>query len=329
MVNINKKNIGFIVLIIFVVILAIVLSVVLTRDTSTPTNSTPTTNNSTPTTNNSTPTTPTTTNSTPTTPTTTNSTPTTNTTNNSTPTTNTTTNSTSTSTSTDSSGNNVVDVDKLKFSKGEVKNTIFNDESSNNIFLDRHDVDCSNNGISRFQLVRSVNSQGFQNGLFEVVGSATNKFRYDYICSSGGNLRPISSAKNTQFNDNNGSLVFLDRHNVECENNSVLSRFKLITEKDTSKIRYDYTCRFSNNPLICRVVKTTVNERDDAGNTVFLDRHDVRCDDDEVLSQFKLVNLPDEVITLPPFNIRTNKPSKKIQYEYKCCKHAEFGTNEV
>jgi hypothetical protein len=110
---------------------------------------------------------------------------------------------------------------------------------------------------------------------------------------------------NTGFNDEGkGNVVYLDRHNVDCGKDSILSQFNLLRNGE-EKYRYNYKCKSSNKPLQCRDVTTTIND-DGNGNAVFLDRHDVVCADDEVLNQFKLVRPTD----------------KTIQYQYKCCKYA-------
>lgn len=175
-----------------------------------------------------------------------------------------------------------------KFTLGISKNSGFNDEGSGNtVYLDRHNITCDSNGIKRFRLVRD--GQG--------------KYRYDYTCMSGGDLGS-STSKNTGFNDEgNGNVVYLDRHNIDCGSNSVLSQFKL-NRSGQNQYRYDYSCLSSNKPLQCRSVTTQGND-DGGGNAVYLDRHDINCNDDETLSQFKL----------------TRPTGNTIQYQYKCCKY--------
>lgn len=175
-----------------------------------------------------------------------------------------------------------------KFSKGLIKDTGFNDEGNGNaVYLDRHNVTCDNEGIQRFRLIR--NGQG--------------KYRIDYTCAANGQLG-ASSNKDTGFNDEgNGNVIYLDRHNVDCGKDSVLSQFQL-TRNGQGKFRYNYTCKSSKAPINCRDVTTPGND-DGRGNAVYLDRHDLTCADDEVMSRFQLVR--------PTPNT--------IQYQFKCCKY--------
>jgi uncharacterized protein YegP (UPF0339 family) len=171
------------------------------------------------------------------------------------------------------------------FQIGASKDTGFNDESRQAFFLDRHNVNCDPNGINSFKLVRS----------------GKGKFRYDYKCSSKGALGPLSS-KDTGFNDEGGgNVIYLDRHNVDC-GTGALSQFNL-TRDGKGKYRYNYKCASSNKPLQCRDVTTPVNDHG-GGDTIYLDRHNISCNNDEVISKFKLMSLP----------------GNKIQYSYKCCK---------
>lgn len=177
------------------------------------------------------------------------------------------------------------------FTAGISGNTGFNDEGGGNtIFLDRHNVDCGVNGIKRFRLARD----------------GAGHFRYDFTCTEKGNLdsnAPIS--KDTGFNDEGGgNSIFLDRHNVNCEDNSGLSQFNL-TRDGQGKFRYNFKCLKSKTPFgSCRDVNSGENDVG-GGNSIFLDRHDISCNDDEVIKQFHLVR-PKE---------------NTIQYNYKCCKY--------
>lgn len=188
--------------------------------------------------------------------------------------------------------NNKMDIIRIGdidyFISGEQKNTGFNDEGKGNtVYLDRHNINCIPNGIRGFKLVRDGKGQ----------------YRYDYICSNNGNLdKPID--KNTDYNDDGkGNLVYLDRHNIDCGKDLALAQFKL-SRNPNNQYRYDYKCEKSLSPLQCRKVSTDVNQ-DGKGNATFLDRHNITCNEDEVISQFKL--------TRPDKNL--------IKYDYTCCKY--------
>jgi hypothetical protein len=172
------------------------------------------------------------------------------------------------------------------FTKGESGKTDFNDNGNGNpIFLDRHNVNCASNGITQFQLTQDDKEM----------------YAYNYSCSSGGALgEPV--AKDTGFNDQgDGTVDFLDRHNLDCGKDSVLSQFKL-ARNDNNQFRFDYTCLPSKKSLTCRDVTTPANQ---GGSTVNLDKHNVTCNDDEVLSNFQL----------------TRPSATEIAYKYKCCKY--------
>jgi hypothetical protein len=128
--------------------------------------------------------------------------------------------------------------------------TNFEEEGGgNSIYLDRQNIDCKNNAIKRFHLVRD----------------GAGKIKYEVTCSSGD--LGSSTNKDTGANDwGGGNSVYLDRHNIECGSDSVLSQFHLSRPSD-NQIRYDYTCKKSNKPLTCRDVTTPANE-DGGGNMI-------------------------------------------------------------
>jgi hypothetical protein len=104
--------------------------------------------------------------------------------------------------------------------------TGMNDEGGGNaIFLDRHDINCNNKGISRIRLNRNGSGQ----------------FQFEYNCNNIPNLGNCVQ-KTTQANeDGGGNSIYLDRHNVKCDDNQVLSRVHL-KRPDANKIQYEYTC---------------------------------------------------------------------------------------
>ena len=82
-----------------------------------------------------------------------------------------------------------------------------------------------------------------------------------------------------------------------------IKEFKLDRAGTSDMYQYDYNCGKSSRNLTCRNVKTALND-DGGGNTIFLDRHNVQCEPNEVITQFKV-----------------SRPSdNKIQYDYTCCK---------
>lgn len=182
------------------------------------------------------------------------------------------------------------------FAKGEAKQTALTDEGDMKAqLLDEHNVTCDPNAVQRFRLVRN----------------GAGKFQYNYGCSTGVELG-TATPTNTPFNDNgNGLNIFLDRHDVKCSEGSVLTQFKLSQNPaaNSSQYRYDYTCRAVKEEMVCRDVSSRPCEGwcdglDGEGQLVYLDRHDVKCDADEAMSQFKL----------------TRPTPETIGYTYRCCK---------
>ena len=163
-------------------------------------------------------------------------------------------------------------------------NTGLNEGSGQVQYLDRHILDCGDQKvINQFNLHREGNN-----------------FRYNYKCSTGGAPFTGILSKNTPDNENNrGYVQYLDRHDVKCDDDSFLSYFRLVTGAN-STMRYDYRCSKTDKPLTCRSLSTPQNER---GDTYYLDRHNIKCEDDEALQRFKL-----------------ETPDGKIAYNYTCCK---------
>lgn len=175
----------------------------------------------------------------------------------------------------------------IPFKKGEARNTPPNEDGEggrNFLYLDRHNLDCASDVMNQFVLTRPI----------------ANKIAYNYTCSSGGELGE-SSDKFTSAKTGHNRL---DTHIVDCGKDSVLSSFRVTRPGGGDNIRYDYKCRQSKKPLKCRNLETTADTDGDR-NLVYLDRHNVKCNDDEALSRFKL----------------NRKMGKKMLYEYTCCKY--------
>ena len=153
----------------------------------------------------------------------------------------------------------------------------------NSIFLDRHTLDCGDDGINQFKLGRPKG----------------NQIQYSYKCVEGINS-PANINKDTGANDwGGGNTIFLDRHNVNCGENPI-SKFRLVRPRP-NQIRYDYTCNSAKIKGQCRDSNTGWNQ--ESNMHIYLDRHNVKCEDDEVITQFKL-----------------NRDGKgKFRYDYKCC----------
>ena len=173
---------------------------------------------------------------------------------------------------------------KIPIPTSTVKYTGANDwGGGNSIYLDRHNLDCGDDGLSRFKLERP----------------SGNRIRYAYTCKEG--INSAGTNKNSGSNDwGGGNTVYLDRHNVDCGTKPI-AQFKLVRPAG-NKIRYDYRC--SNRPSTgpCRGANTGWNQ--ESSQNIYLDRHNVQCNSDEVITQFKL----------------NRNGQGKFRYDYKCCK---------
>ena len=157
----------------------------------------------------------------------------------------------------------------------------------NSIFLDRHNVDCGNKALQGFHLRRPRN----------------NQINYKYQC--GGATTSAGINKNSGTNHwGGGHTLYLDRHRVDCGPNP-LHQFKLVRPHG-SAIRYNYKCGNRRHSGRCRRANTGFNQAHRM--SIYLDRHKVRCHNDEVLKKFKLNRQPG-----------TGWPGR-MRYDYECCK---------
>ncbi len=99
--------------------------------------------------------------------------------------------------------------------------------------------------------------------------------------------------------------IYLANHDVRCNSPNVLKQFKLnrqwINNKPSGNINYEYICTdnlVDNNKN--RKISTNL-ENDGMGNTIYLDRHHLKCKENEALGRFQL---------------KTN--ASNIKYDYEC-----------
>jgi hypothetical protein len=153
----------------------------------------------------------------------------------------------------------------------------------NSIYLDKHNVTCDDNGINSFRLTRP----------------RANQLAYQYECLDGIGLP--STGKTTGANDwGNGDTNYLDRHNVDC-NGKPISNFRL-TRPKSNELSYQYGCIDYLGSQQCRELNTGWNQ--ESSSNAYLDRHHVKCNKDEFLSQFRL----------------SRDGNGNFRYNYKCCK---------
>ncbi|ABC32352.1 conserved hypothetical protein [Hahella chejuensis KCTC 2396] len=174
----------------------------------------------------------------------------------------------------------------IRLETSDILHTPFsNDGSENNKqgynwYLDRHFVNCSNsdNGaLQGFQLERD---------------NSGKQIRYRFKCDSYKEV-VNKEIKSTAINDDgDGNSIYLDRHNVDCGYNPVIS-FKL-TRVGSDHIKYDYICGdkelLSSKPIYERHTSYGADGASDSnfGSSLYLDRHNVDCPDGNFISAFKL-----------------------------------------
>jgi len=134
---------------------------------------------------------------------------------------------------------------------------------------------------------------------FHLVRPSESTIQYKYNCLSARDIgAPIT--KTTPLNDEGaGALIYLDRHDVKCDDGFGLSGMHL-KRSGNNTFQYEYSCAPVPKLGNC-VAKTTPSN--DVGGVIYLDRHDVKCDANQVLSRAHVVN----------------DGNNKIHYEYTCC----------
>jgi hypothetical protein len=111
------------------------------------------------------------------------------------------------------------------------------------------------------------------------------------------------SETNTGLNDTNGgSIYYLDRHNAQCPNGAI-TFFQLIRSSD--RVAYRLTCLNADSVNGGETTLYTPFNDTNGNNSVnFLDRHNVACQNSQVLSSFKIERNPSN--------------SSQIRYRYTC-----------
>jgi hypothetical protein len=154
----------------------------------------------------------------------------------------------------------------------------------NMVYLDRHNVNCHDDGLNQFHLRRPKK----------------NQINYNYRCLDGVNSSQTAARKTGSNDWGAGNTIFLDRHTVNCGKNPI-SSFRL-ERPAKNKIRYAFTCSKKKTNGRCRNLNTGWNQQ--SRKNIYLDRHNVQCGNKEVITQFNL----------------THNGKGKMRYNYKCCK---------
>ncbi|NOU49465.1 hypothetical protein HG263_02745 [Pseudoalteromonas sp. JBTF-M23] len=160
------------------------------------------------------------------------------------------------------------------------------DGQGNMVFLDRHHLNCGSDALNSMHLYRPTPTQ----------------IAYEYGCTNMANSS--SNTMYTQANDDGGgNVVFLDRHTVNCEGKGI--QYLHLERPTSNTIRYHYTC---GNKVLFDVKDYFTNaDEDGGGNAVYLDRQNVSCPNESVLSYLRL----------------ERPTSNTIRYHYKCGSYYE------
>jgi hypothetical protein len=174
--------------------------------------------------------------------------------------------------------------------------TELNAEGGGNIvYLDRHNVQCpSGTVMSQWRLGRDA---------------PRSLININYGCSSISTELGSCSSQETVLNaDGGGNSVYLDRHNVACNRhgvtNRVMTEWKLSRAGTNDKMQVLYQCCDVPTGLdSCEDMETPLND-DGGGNSVYFDRHNVKCPANKVMTQWYLSRAGTH---------------NKIQFKYQCC----------
>lgn len=164
--------------------------------------------------------------------------------------------------------------------------TPWNDSGNgNSVYLDRHDINCPNkSALSKFQM---ANKDGKQ-------------IQYQYSCLAAVDFQDAVPNSTPPNDDGGGNTIYFDRHAVMCPTGSAVNEWHLI-RPTANKIAFNYKCVPVPGLQKCEEKTTPFND-EGGGNSLYLDRHNVNCDN-KMLTSFRLV--------------RNGKG--QYQYVYSCC----------
>ena len=194
-------------------------------------------------------------------------------------------------------------------------NTGRNTNSKQIIYLDRHDVNCGDNYITRFRVSGNI--------------------RIDYHCMAMDNFNNgphfVTNRVTSWTWGGEHGCDHLDRQSVYCPSNELLSRYEMITARGY-RFAYKYKCGRRNwQSLSCSSHSTNYNDYE---NLQWLDRHDVSCDSmNKILQGFKVDSTSVYVKTGSRWGCKSwrwgwctnwgwsdiHGWKKRIRYNYKCC----------
>ena len=186
---------------------------------------------------------------------------------------------------------------KEQYNLGDYRNTIqkntdLNDYGNGNtIYLDRHEINCNNKGIKDIKFIKE-----------------NDRIKYDYKCGIY-NLNNISNHETNYEDNGQGRNIFLDRHNLNCPNDKILTKIKLKTNHQTNQIKYNYTC--GNIPIIHSIIPTR-EVIGDRFSIIFIPLIYNNLTDIHVLFPDNFIQIFNEVLNGLNIDVKTNLPFKNF-----------------
>ena len=171
----------------------------------------------------------------------------------------------------------------------EEKSTGSNDwGGGNTIYWDRHKMRCTNGGVfNQWQLTEPVKD---------------SKIEFKYTCLKDTGTKYKKWIQTDCEGDNGGDARYLRQHDVDCEG-SPITHIEYGHKKCKGRgTNYYYNCGDKTSDT-CRDANT--EWADLLRKSTDLTSHNVKCNDNEYLSRFKLVK---------------NTTDDRYRYDYKCCK---------
>lgn len=162
--------------------------------------------------------------------------------------------------------------------------TPWNQEGGFNYFFDRHDVACpASSGMSQFHYARD----------------GRGNFQEQYTCQKAGDIGATTSHVTAATTGGNLMDGF-NNHDMKCPAGSVINQWHM-HRPSSSQIAFDYKC--APVPALGTCTKhSTPGQTHGNGLTMYLDRHNVSCPNNEMLSQIKYVT-----------------DGTTAKYDYTCC----------
>ena len=167
----------------------------------------------------------------------------------------------------------------------------------NSDFWDKHHVDCgANNVMTQWQLKRNNDNN-------DEIG-----FQYR-CCDAAPDTECAPEAFTPDNNDGGNEVTHFDRHTIgeKCKNGQALKSWRL-QPRGGKDVRFSYQCCGLNKLSSYQLANPHCSDHETGesdsggGNSYFMDRHNIKCEDGRMLKKWHLKN-----------------NGKKMKIEYTCC----------